>query len=297
LVDDQLANLRKAVKESIPLSESKTEMVIQINCWLNESSIPEEVDLSRRQLREFKKEWLTAQCPKAFTASWQKKIHLDNDDIFVDSMLADTYLRLLGLSPITDVEKVRRSLKKVYEMNYKANSPLIGAANLVHVDGSPLDEFNFQAHDVWIGIQFSLITAMLMHGLKSEAEDLIESMVKNLYNEARIPFAAPEGFNGSCRLHPETIEKNLNLSKASAAKLHKNLLSAKILLPDSRVSPMLTRDLATFKKTYKSLIQTAKVDETALFSLIHNTALKYTAGKYFRPGMVFAIVQAAKFMK
>jgi hypothetical protein len=60
---------------------------------------------------------------------------------------------------------------------------------------------------------------------------------------------------------------------------------------------MLTRDLATFKKTYKSLIQTAKVDETALFSLIHNTALKYTAGKYFRPGMVFAIVQAAKFMK
>jgi len=297
LVDDQLENLRKAVHESIPLSESKMEMVIEINSWLNETNIPDEVDLSRRQLREFKKEWITAQCPKAFAPSWQKKIHLDNDDIFVDSMLADTYLRLLGLSPITDVQKVRRSLKKVYEMNYKANSPLIGAANLVHVDGSPLDEFNFQAHDVWIGIQFSLITAMLMHGLKSEAEDLIESMVKNLYNEARIPFAAPEGFNGSCRLHPEAIEKNLNLSKANAVKLHKNLLSAKILLPDSRVSPKLTRDLATFKKTYKSLIQAAKVNETALFSLIHNTALKYTAGKYFRPGMVFAIVQAAKFMK
>lgn len=297
IVDDKIQALKKAVQSSIILSDSKAEMVLQINRWLNESEIPDDVALSRRQLRKFKKEWLTAQCPKAFAPSWLEKIDLDSDDVFADSMLADTYLRILELSPLTDEDKVRRSLQKVYQANYKANSPLLGAANLVHADGSPLDEFNFQAHDVWIGIQFSLITAMLMHNLRTEAEGLIESMVQNLYSEARIPFAAPEGFNGSSKLHPASIESKLGLSKKNAAKLHKSLITAKILLPDSRISPTLTRSAAAFKKTYKTIIQSEKVDGDILFTLLHNTALKYTAGKYLRPGMVFSIVQAAKFMK
>ncbi len=297
LVDDKLPQLVKAVEGSIALSGSKVEILRTLNAWFNDSNIPEEVELSRRELREFKKEWLTAQFPEAFTESWTPKIHLDNDDVFVDAMLADTYLLLLGLAPITDAEKAKRTLHRVFSTNFKANSPLLGAANLVHKNGAPLDEFNFQAHDVWIGIQYSLVTSMLIHGLISEAEALTESMVRNLYGEARIPFAAPEGFNGSCRLHPEALEAKFGLSKSAAKKLHKDLLAKKALLEDSRISPQLPRNIVAFKKVYGATAKANKVDAEALFTLLHSTALKYTAGKYFRPGMVFAILEAAKLVK
>ena len=295
LVPAKLPELAEAVKDSLELTGGTVDFVRDINAWLNDCSIPDEAgDLSRKELREFKKEWITAQCPQAFAPSWTAKIHLDDDDVFADTMLADTYLHLLGLTPITDNAKARRTLEKIYETNYKANSPLIGAANLVHKDGSPLDEFNFQAHDVWIGIQYSIASAMILHGMNDEATDLIESMEKNLYGEARVPFAAPEGFNGSCRLHPEAIEAKFGISKAAAEKLHKALLAKGALLADSRISPTLQHDFAAFNRVYGALAKANKIDAEALFTLLHSTALKYTAGKYFRPGMVFAILEAAK---
>lgn len=286
--------LRKKTASTLSLPEDHVLAVSEINHWLNTAEIPEDLDLSRKEYRRYKKEWLTSCCPKAFKDSWKKKLDLDNDDVFADAMLADTYLRLLDLSPITDEDKARRTLKKIFETNYKKNSSLIGCANLVHKDGSPLDEFNFQAHDVWIGIQYSIASAMTLHGMKSEAEDLLDSMVRNLYDEARIPFAAPEGFNGSCKLHSETLQNALNLSSANAKKLHKALLASKAILADSRISPALPRTLAAFNKVYGKVAKANKVEAETLFHLLHSTALKYTAGKYFRPGMIFAVLQAAE---
>jgi len=248
------------------------------------------VELSKNELRGLKKAWLTAQCKDAFTASWNAKITNDCDDVFADTMLADTYLRLLDLKPICDSKKAKANLLRVFNTNYKANSPLIGAANLVRKDGSPLDEFNFQAHDVWIGIQYSIMTAMMFHGLVKEAADLGDSMIRNLYDEARIPFAAPEGFNGSCRLHPEALANAFKLSANAANAFHKELLKKGALLADSRINPKLPRNLPAFTKAFGSIAKSNKVDVAALFMLLHSTALKYTAGKYFRPGMVFALL-------
>ncbi len=290
--DEFLDALRNKLAGTIELSGNKIEAVAQINDWLNSAEIPEDVELSRKELRGFKKEWLYGTCPKAFNDSFKAKLDLDNDDVFADAMLADTYLRLLDLSPLTDSEKAKRTLKRIFETNYKKNSSLIGAANLVHKDGEPLDEFNFQAHDVWIGIQYSIATAMQFHGLKDECADLLDSMVRNLYDEARIPFAAPEGFNGSCRLHPEALVKAFDMKDAAAKKLHKSLVTGKALLADSRISPALPRTLALFTKAYGSLAKANKIDVEKLFTLLHSTALKYTAGKYFRPGMVFAVLEA-----
>ncbi|MCL2284440.1 MAG: non-lysosomal glucosylceramidase [Fibromonadales bacterium] len=202
-----------------------------------------------------------------------------NDDVFADALLADTYLRLLNLEPIMDLKRAKRALSKIYNTNYKKNSPLIGAANLVHKDGLPLEEFNFQAHDVWIGVQYSLATAMYMHGMKKEADDLLEACFRNLYKEARIPFAAPEGFNGSCRLH---------VGKAVTKSLLSDLKKSGALLDDCRISPDLPRNLSKFEKEFKSICAKHKIKPVDLFALLHSTALKYTAGKYFRPGMVFA---------
>ncbi len=294
LNETNLSALRKAVENVLDIPENTVEAVKAINAWLcNENGISGK-KRSRKETRAEKKAWLTKQYPKAFTESWNAKLALDNDDVFADTMLADTYLRLLELEPVTDSEKAKRTLKRIFQTNYKQNSPLLGAANLVHKNGEPLDEFNFQAHDVWIGIQYSIAASMVMHGLKTETCDILESMVRNLYDEARIPFAAPEGFNGSCRLHPEQFEKNFGLSKAAAKKLHQNLMKSAALLPDSRISPKLSRNLSVFQKTFGKTAKEAKVDTKELFTLLHHTALKYTAGKYFRPGMIFAVIETAK---
>ncbi|MBS7392438.1 MAG: glucosylceramidase, partial [Fibrobacter sp.] len=151
--------------------------------------------------------------------------------------------------------------------------------------------FNFQAHDVWICIQYSIASGLILHKNFDEARDLVESMVQNLYEEAKIPFAAPEGFNGSCRLHEDTLEK-AGVSASAAKTLIAELVKKKALLPDQRIAPTLTTNLSSFKKSYGALAKKAKISEEDLFTLLHSTALKYTAGKYFRPGMVFALFEA-----
>ena len=291
VVADKLPKLATAIKDTLAIDASDVKAALKaINVWLNEGKIPSDVELSKNELRGLKKAWLTAQCKEAFTASWNAKISNDCDDVFADTMLADTYLRLLDLKPICDGKKAKANLLRVYNTNYKANSPLIGAANLVRKDGSPLDEFNFQAHDVWIGIQYSIMTAMMFHGLEKEAAVMGDSMIRNLYDEARIPFAAPEGFNGSCRLHPEALEAKFRFNKLAAEGLVKELAKKGALLADGRINPTLPRTVPAFEKAFGAIAKKYKVDAAQLFLFLHSTALKYTAGKYFRPGMVFALL-------
>ncbi len=132
---------------------------------------------------------------------------------------------------------------------------------------------------------------MIFHKSFDEAREIIESMIQNLYDEAKVPFAAPEGFNGSCKLHEDAVEK-LGVSPSAAKVLVAELAKKGALLADGRISPKLPKNFATFKKNFGPLAKKAKISEEALFTLLHSTALKYTAGKYFRPGMVFALFHA-----
>ncbi len=132
---------------------------------------------------------------------------------------------------------------------------------------------------------------MILHKSLDEARNIVESMIQNLYDEAKVPFAAPEGFNGSCKLHEDSLLK-LGVSTSAAKALVAELGKKGALLADGRISPKLSKNLATFKKSFGPLAKKAKVSEEALFTLLHSTALKYTAGKYFRPGMVFALFHA-----
>ena len=84
--------------------------------------------------------------------------------------------------------------------------------------------------------------------------------------------------------------KAFGLSATAADKMHKELLKKGALLADSRISPKLPRNLPAFTKAFGSIAKANKVEASALFMLLHSTALKYTAGKYFRPGMVFALL-------
>jgi len=165
----------------------------------------------------------------------------------------------------------------------------VGAANLVHPDGSPLDEWNFQAHDVWIGVQHSIACAMLAHGLGNEARDIEDSMYRNLCVEARIPFSAPEGFNATVRVKAELLTAKLGVKEPAAKKLVAALVKGKALTEDGRVALTVPRKASDFAKKFGAAAKLAKADVHALFELVHHTGLKYTAGRYFRPGMIWAL--------
>lgn len=118
-----------------------------------------------------------------------------SDDVFADQLLSDLWLELLGLPEITPKNKRLRVARRILDNNFHINSPGVGAANLCAADGKALD--SFQAQDVWVGVQFSLAAAAARAGEIAGAWELIEAQYENLYNQAKIPFGAPEGFNAS----------------------------------------------------------------------------------------------------
>jgi len=241
--------------------------------------------VSRRTLRAMKKLMFSLHLQQWLNENFQEKIWLDSDDVFADQMLADSYLSMLGLAPISAPEQKQRALQKVISTNYHINSPRLGAANLVAQNGDPKEWHNFQAHDVWIGIQYSLATSLLQAGKPADAVELLETVYTNLYKEARIPFAAPEGFNGTCRLEKADLESMTN----DSAGLLEALTEKEILQPDHRISFTLTKSAEEFRSLASDFCQKFSVDSDELFSKLHATGLKYTAGRYFRPGMVFSI--------
>ena len=90
---EKYGELREAVKETLELPEDPNEGVKVINEWLCAGEIPDGEELSKNELRGYKKAWITALCKDAFTESWNAKIANDCDDVFADTMLADTYSR------------------------------------------------------------------------------------------------------------------------------------------------------------------------------------------------------------
>jgi non-lysosomal glucosylceramidase len=123
-----------------------------------------------------------------------------SDNIFADQLLADLWLDLLDLPPLTPPARRVRIVETVTSTNFRRHSPAIGAANLCAPDGSALA--SFQERDVWTGVQYSLAAAAFSAGRGADAWDLIDIQYENLYRQANIPFAAPEGFtmNGGGRL-------------------------------------------------------------------------------------------------
>lgn len=303
LIPAKVDQLSEKLPGVVPANSSAEQALRAINAFLwNDKPIPSSllsspkgmplvavVSNSKKNLRTLKKNLIAMLAKDCLAPSFQKHVGLESDDVFADQMLADTWLRMLGLKPISTNEQAKKALLAVYRTNYKNNSPRVGAANLAHPDGSPLDESNFQAHDVWIGVQHSIVLSMLQQGLSAEARDIEDSMYRNLCIEARIPFSAPEGFNATVRVKPELLVAKLGAKENAAKKLVADLVKGKALTEDGRVAVAVPRKMADFTKKFGAAAKLAKVDVHALFELVHHTGLKYTAGRYLRPGMIWAL--------
>ncbi len=239
--------------------------------------------LSKREQRLAKKRQLFELAPNVFSDEYQNLVE-DSDNSFGDALLADSYLKLIGLEGLFEHSKVQRSLDYIFDHNFLNNSPKLGVANMVLADGMPHEAF--QAQDVWIGVQFSVATALRLAGKHSQAQTLINTVYDALYHQAKIPFAAPEGFNCSVVVTVEMLQQEFDLSLEQAQLWLKQLKHDDCLLEDGRVMPHLSADNHTFASMCRLELESEQKDK--LHKWLLSTGLKYTAGRYFRPGMIFS---------
>ncbi|ROO71375.1 uncharacterized protein (DUF608 family) [Vibrio crassostreae] len=252
-----------------------------LNAYLNETDTS--INISKVSQRVSKKRLLSETAPQAFTQEYLELVP-DSDNSFGDAMLADSYLKLIGLEGIFPQERIQRALDYVYKHNFEINSPKLGVANMTLVDGSPHEAF--QAQDVWIGVQFSVAIALSLAGKSQQAETLMDTVYTALYDYSKIPFAAPEGFNCSVSFDEKDLSESFKLSQNDAKKWLTALKLQKCVLSDGRVSPGLTKDSDKFVSMLQGEISAEQA--MILHKWLLSTGLKYTAGRYFRPGMIFA---------
>ncbi|CAK2084679.1 non-lysosomal glucosylceramidase [Vibrio crassostreae] len=252
-----------------------------LNAYLNETDTS--INISKVSQRVSKKRLLSETAPQAFTQEYLELVP-DSDNSFGDAMLADSYLKLIGLEGIFPQERIQRALDYVYKHNFEINSPKLGVANMTLVDGSPHEAF--QAQDVWIGVQFSVAIALSLAGKSQQAETLMDTVYTALYDYSKIPFAAPEGFNCSVSFDEKDLSESFKLSQNDAKKWLTALKLQKCVLSDGRVSPDLTKDSDKFVSMLQGEISAKQA--MILHKWLLSTGLKYTAGRYFRPGMIFA---------
>ncbi len=252
-----------------------------LNDYLNQTDIS--IDVSKVSQRVSKKHLLSETAPHAFTQEYLDLVP-DSDNSFGDALLADSYLKLIGLEGIFPEDRIQRALDYVYKHNFEINSPKLGVANMTLADGSPHEAF--QAQDVWIGVQFSVATALNLAGKSQQAETLMDTVYTALYDYSKIPFAAPEGFNCSVSIDEKDLIECFKLSQNDAKSWLLALKFQKCVLSDGRVSPSLTKDSDKFVSMLQGKISAEYA--TVLHKWLLSTGLKYTAGRYFRPGMIFA---------
>lgn len=293
ITEDLLTGLQPhALKTELDIEGalSLTEWQQALNNYLNEAVSSSHTRYAERQRR---KHHLLTDYPDVFTATAATQLlDTDSDASFAEPLLADTYLQWMGCPSLINETQRQRQLDKILATNFQAHSPSVGAANLVSTEGQPLTEF--QAQDVWLGVQYSLALALKQAARPAQAEQLLMQVYEALYERAAIPFAAPEGFNTSVALDIDRLAHELGYTAADA-QADFTWLSQHWLLDDGRITPALPTDLSTFMSQSQSTPNCPDIETlTALHHLLLRVSMKYTAGRYFRPGMIFSLYPSLK---
>jgi non-lysosomal glucosylceramidase len=134
-----------------------------------------------------------------------------SDIVMADQLCGQFYARLLGLPDVVPAECAQVALQTVYDacftkFNQYINrqpstdnpnpSMLIGAANGVRPDGSPENPNATHPLEVWTGINFGLAAFLLQMGLRSQAFEMTEAVVHQIY-ENGLQFRTPEAITAN----------------------------------------------------------------------------------------------------
>ncbi|NER02197.1 MAG: bile acid beta-glucosidase [Okeania sp. SIO3C4] len=121
---------------------------------------------------------------------------LDSDSnsevVMADQLCGQFYARLLKLPDIVPNECALSALKTVYNSCFKKfHNGKFGAVNGVLPDGSPENPNATHPLEVWTGINFGLAAFMVQMGMKGEALEITEAVVRQIY-ENGLQFRTPE---------------------------------------------------------------------------------------------------------
>lgn len=141
--------------------------------------------------------WLQQAKPVYEEKLWNGKFYrLDSesgsDVVMADQLCGQFYTRLLELPDIVPHEKIISALTTVYDACFlKFQDGRFGAANGVLPDGSPENPNSTHPQEVWTGINFGLAAFLVQMGMKNEAMNLTEVVVKQIYDNG-LQFRTPE---------------------------------------------------------------------------------------------------------
>jgi non-lysosomal glucosylceramidase len=237
--------------------------------------------------RRLKKRFVHACAPDFFVSDFAAVALLPEcDHVFANQLCADTYLYHLDLPEITDRKAMRRVLANILAQNMRGCARRVGAANMVARGGKDLEIH--QAQEVWLGVQYTLAGALVSVGMIEEFEELIAALFDAIYVDAKIPFGIPEGFNCVGIFIAEDLIRAGIEDKDLGAEIVERLKRQGILSGNNIVNFAAIEDAKEFAERWDDAgnEHAEHVSGEDLHELLMASRLKYTAGRYFRAGMV-----------
>ncbi|MEB3337990.1 MAG: GH116 family glycosyl hydrolase [Leptolyngbyaceae bacterium] len=146
--------------------------------------------------------WLAQSRPLYETKLWNGQYYrLDSgsgsDVVMADQLCGQFYARLLSLPDVVPESHTLTTLKTIYEACFlKFHSGKFGAANGVKPDGSPENPQATHPLEVWTGINFGLAAFFVQMGLKAEAMQITEAVVRQIYGHG-LQFRTPEAITAA----------------------------------------------------------------------------------------------------
>ncbi|NES96349.1 MAG: bile acid beta-glucosidase [Desertifilum sp. SIO1I2] len=157
--------------------------------------------------------WLDQSRPIYQEKLWNGEYYrLDSESgsqvVMSDQLCGQFYAQLLDLPDIVPIDCAKSALNAVYQacfvkfnqlaQNSEKNGlkPFLGAANGVLPDGTPENPNATHPLEVWTGINFGLAALMWQMGMKTEAFELAESVVRQVYEQG-LQFRTPEAITAS----------------------------------------------------------------------------------------------------
>jgi non-lysosomal glucosylceramidase len=146
--------------------------------------------------------WLNQAKPLYQETLWNGQYYrLDSESgsevVMADQLCGQFYAQLLNLPDIVPPENAKRALQTVYEACFlKFHNGEFGAANGLLPNGQPINPNATHPLEVWTGINFGLAAFMAQLGMKDEAFQLTEAVVKQIY-ENGLQFRTPEAITAA----------------------------------------------------------------------------------------------------
>ncbi|PSB02893.1 GH116 family glycosyl hydrolase [Merismopedia glauca] len=146
--------------------------------------------------------WLAQSRPIYQEKLWNGKYYrLDSESgvevVMADQLCGQFYARLLNLPDVVPEECAKSALETVYDACFlKFHDGKYGAANGLLPDGSPLNPKATHPLEVWTGINFGIAAFLIQMGMKSEAMQMTEAVVNQIY-ENGLQFRTPEAITAA----------------------------------------------------------------------------------------------------